>query len=166
MAETQAPSRILRGRSPWLRVGARLLVGAVWVVAGLMKLPDPAESVRAVRAYQLLPEVVVPPIGYTLPVLEIVVGVCLVAGLLTRVSAVLSALLFAAFIVGISAAWARGLEIDCGCFGGGGVEEGASEEYPAEIARDLGLLALSLWLAWRPRTPWSVDKVLFHEDPS
>ena len=47
-------------------------------------------------------------------------GVCLVLGLLTRAAAVLSALLFVAFIVGIASAWARGLQIECGCFGGGG----------------------------------------------
>ena len=34
---------------------ARMLVGGVWVVAGALKLPDPNENVRAVRAYDLLP---------------------------------------------------------------------------------------------------------------
>jgi len=81
---------------------ARLLVGGVWVVAGLLKLPDPAEGVRAVRAYQLLPESVVPTVGHGLPVLEIVVGACLLLGVLTRPAAVLSALMLAAFVVGIS----------------------------------------------------------------
>lgn len=140
---------------------ARLVTGGVWVVAGALKIPDPDSSVRAVRAYQLLPEAVVPTVGYVLPVLEIAVGLCLVLGLLVRVNGVLSAILFAAFIIGISAAWARGLEIDCGCFGGGGVREGASEKYPGEIARDVGLLALSLWLVVRPHTAWAVDNLIF-----
>ena len=30
---------------------------------------------------------------------------------------VVSSLFFIAFIIGISSAWARGLEINCGCFG-------------------------------------------------
>lgn len=56
----------------WLGVVARLVIGGVWIAAGAMKLPDPAESVRAVRAYQLLPETVVPTVGYALPVIELV----------------------------------------------------------------------------------------------
>jgi len=145
----------------WWGLPARLLVGGVWIAAGLIKLPDPAGSVRAVRAYDLLPESVVPLVGHTLPILEIVVGVCLVLGLLTRPASVESALLFVAFIVGIASAWARGLQIECGCFGGGGFDADATSKYPWEIARDVGLLALSVLLALRPRTPFAVDSLLF-----
>ena len=72
----------------------------------------------------------------------------------------MSALLFVAFIIGIGSAWARGLEIDCGCFGGGGELAGASDKYPGEIARDVGLLLASLWLVVRPRTRWSLDSLI------
>jgi uncharacterized membrane protein YphA (DoxX/SURF4 family) len=123
-----------------------------------LKLPDPAENVRAVRAYQLLPESVVPLVGHGLPVLEILVGVCLLTGLLTRLTASLSVVMLTAFVVGIASAWARGLQIDCGCFGGGaGPSVNASAAYPWDIARDLGLLLLSGGLVWRPRTPYAVD---------
>jgi len=145
----------------WWGLVARLLVGGVWIAAGLAKLPDPSGSVRAVRAYDLLPESVVPMVGHTLPILEIVVGACLVLGLLTRAMSLVSALMFLAFVVGISAAWVRGLQIDCGCFGGGGFDADATSKYPWEIARDVGLLALSALLVWRPRTPFSVDGLLF-----
>jgi uncharacterized membrane protein YphA (DoxX/SURF4 family) len=140
---------------------ARLVVGGVWVVAGASKLPDPAANVRAVRAYDLLPEAVVPVVGHALPVLEIIVGACLLLGLLTRGVAVVSALMLCAFVVGIASAWARGLSIECGCFGGGGgPAANARAAYPWEIARDVGLLLLSAWLVWRPRTPYAVDNVL------
>jgi uncharacterized membrane protein YphA (DoxX/SURF4 family) len=145
----------------WFGVLARLVTGGVWITAGSLKLPDPAASVRAVRAYQLLPEAVVPTVGHVLPVLEICVGVLLILGLLTRASAVLSSLMFLAFIFGISWAWAKGLSIECGCFGGGGRKIGASSEYKWDLARDTGLLLLSLWLVWRPRTPWALDNLLF-----
>ena len=147
----------------WFGTLARLVTGGVWLVAGLLKLPDPAASVRAVRAYELLPEAIVPAVGYLLPISEVVLGICLIAGFLTRLSGALSALLQLAFIIGIASAWARGLEIDCGCFGGGGVEEGASAQYPWDIARDTGLLLLSAWLVWRPRTRLAVDNVLFRD---
>jgi uncharacterized membrane protein YphA (DoxX/SURF4 family) len=140
---------------------ARMLVGGVWVVAGALKLPDPNENVRAVRAYDLLPESAVPVVGHALPILEILVGLCLLLGLLTRVAAVVSALLLVAFVVGIGSAWIRGLSIECGCFGGGaGPAANAAAKYPWEIARDVGLLALSAWLVRRPRTPWATDNRL------
>ena len=145
----------------WVGLVARLVTGGVWIVAGALKLPDPAASVRAVRAYDLLPEAIVPTVGHLLPVLEVVIGLCLVLGLLTRAAALLSAVLFLAFIIGIASAWARGLQIECGCFGGGGFSADATDQYPWEIARDVGLLALSLWLVWRPRTRFALDSLLF-----
>jgi uncharacterized membrane protein YphA (DoxX/SURF4 family) len=145
----------------WFGLAARLVTGAVWIVAGAIKLPDPAGSVRAVRAYDLLPEAVAPTFGHLLPVVEVVVGVALVLGLLTRGAAVISALLFLLFIGGIVSVWVRGISIDCGCFGGGGAREGASSSYPWEIARDLGLLALSAYLVRVPRTRIALDRLLY-----
>ncbi|MDO7869019.1 MauE/DoxX family redox-associated membrane protein [Nocardioides jiangxiensis] len=149
--------------SRWIGLAARLVVGAVWVVAGTLKLPDPAATVRAVRAYQLLPEAVVPTIGHLLPVAEVVLGLLLLVGLLTRGAAVASTLLMLAFVIGISAAWARGLQIECGCFGGGGaagLDADPTAAYPWDIARDLALAAASAWLVVRPRTPLALDSVL------
>jgi uncharacterized membrane protein YphA (DoxX/SURF4 family) len=147
----------------WIGFALRLLVGGVWIVAGALKLPDLDASVRAVRAYQLLPEAVVPAVGHALPILEVVVGILLVVGLLVRVSAAVSAVLFLAFVIGIASAWARGLQIDCGCFGGGGYDANATDKYPWEIARDLGLLFASLWLVWRPRSRWALDNRLVYD---
>jgi uncharacterized membrane protein YphA (DoxX/SURF4 family) len=145
----------------WLATVARLVTGGVWVVAGAIKLPDPFASVRAVRAYDLLPESVVPTVGHLLPVVEIVVGLALLLGLLTRGAAVVSAVLFAMFVVGIASVWARGIEIECGCFGGGGAKPGASSAYPWEIARDGGLFLLSGFVAWLGRSRLALDNVLF-----
>jgi uncharacterized membrane protein YphA (DoxX/SURF4 family) len=104
-------------------------------------------------------------VGHALPIAEILVGGCLLAGVLVRANAVLSALLLVAFVIGISSAWARGLSIDCGCFGGGGgPAENARAKYPWELARDFGLLLLSGWLVYRPRTRWAVDNELFPAD--
>jgi uncharacterized membrane protein YphA (DoxX/SURF4 family) len=152
----------LRRWWPWLGLLARLIVGGVWIVAGWLKLPDPAGSVRAVRAYQLLPETVVPTVGYALPVLEIAVGLLLIVGLGTRVAAAVSAVMQIAFIVGISAAWARGIQIECGCFGGGGsTATDATAKYPWDIARDVALAALSIAIACWPRTRLRLETLLF-----
>ncbi|MFC7493925.1 MULTISPECIES: DoxX family protein [unclassified Nocardioides] len=149
----------------WVGLLLRLVVGGVWIVAGALKLPDPAQSVAAVRAYQLLPGDLATPVGQLLPVIEVVIGVMLVLGLLTRGAAVLSAILFIAFIVGIVSVWARGINIDCGCFGGGGANPDAASQYPWEIARDVLLLAASAYLVWLPSTKLSLDALLFRRTP-
>lgn len=145
----------------WAGLVARLVVGGVWIWAGVIKLPDPESSVTAVRAYQLLPLGLADVVGRVLPMLEVVVGVCLLLGLLTRINAAVSALLQIVFIVGIISVWSRGIAISCGCFGDGGPDPDAFEKYPWEIARDSGLLLLSVFLVWLRHTPYAVDNVLF-----
>jgi uncharacterized membrane protein YphA (DoxX/SURF4 family) len=145
----------------WVGLVARLVVGVVDLVAGLSKFSDPAGNVRAVRAYDLLPESLVPTVGHALPTVEMVIGALLILGLFTRAMGVLSALFFIAFIIGISSAWARGLEINCGCFGNGGVPADPQRQYAIDIARDTGLLLCSLWLVVWPRTKLALDNLLF-----
>jgi uncharacterized membrane protein YphA (DoxX/SURF4 family) len=151
----------------WLGLVARLITGGVWLVAGGIKLLDPPASVRAVRAYEILPEAIVPTVGYLLPAVEVAIGLMLIAGLFTRAAAIASVVLFAMFIAGIVSVWVRGISIDCGCFGGGGASEDATSDYPWEIARDVGLLLLSALLVWRPSTPFALDSLLSArpEDP-
>ena len=145
----------------WLGLLARLVVGGVWIYAGLLKLPDPAASIESVRAYELLPASLVEPVGYLLPPLELVLGIALVVGVMTRGAALLSGVVLAAFIFGISYAWAAGLKIDCGCFGDGGANPDAAAQYPWEIARDAGLLVASGFLVWLRETPLALDSLLF-----
>jgi uncharacterized membrane protein YphA (DoxX/SURF4 family) len=147
---------------PWLGTVVRVGLGLVWIVAGGSKIADLAESVRAVRAYRLLPEGLVTVVGAGLPFLEVALGLLLVLGLGTRAVAVVSALLMVVFIIGIASAWARGLRIDCGCFGGGGqLAAGTAPTYGRELARDLVLLAVSSYLVRWPRARWSLDRLIF-----
>jgi uncharacterized membrane protein YphA (DoxX/SURF4 family) len=145
----------------WVGLLARLIVGAVELLAGLSKFSDPAGNVRAVRAYRILPESVVPTVGHALPTIEIVIGSLLILGLFTRAMGIVSSLFFLAFIIGISSAWARGLEINCGCFGNGGVPADPQRQYAIDIARDIGLLLCSVWLVIWPRTKFALDNLLF-----
>jgi uncharacterized membrane protein YphA (DoxX/SURF4 family) len=155
-----------RSLLPALAVLARLVTGGVWIWAGAAKLSDPYGAVLAVRAYQLLPSGLATTVGHLLPTLEIVVGAALVLGLLTRGAAVISGLLFVAFIIGISSAWARGLQIDCGCFGGGGFDPDAASKYPWEIARDAALLLASVFLVFVRDTGPGLDRLLFRRTPA
>ncbi|MFC9326883.1 MauE/DoxX family redox-associated membrane protein [Kitasatospora sp. NPDC057015] len=155
---TGAVRRVVDGPAgEWIGTVVRLGLAVVWGWAGLAKISDPAEAAQAVRAYEILPESLVKPVGYALPFLEVALAVLLVIGLGVRVVAAVSALLLLAFIAGIASAWARGISIDCGCFGGGGAVDSSKTEYLQEILRDTGFLLLAAWLVYRPRTRLSVD---------
>lgn len=137
---------------------ARFGLAAIWLISGYLKAVDPRTTVVAVRGYQIFPESLVVPIASVLPYLEIALGLLLVAGLATRLAALLSAVLLVAFIAGVISAAARGLSIDCGCFGGGGDVAAGQTAYVAEILRDLGFLVLAGYLIVRPDTPASIDR--------
>lgn len=136
---------------------ARLGLAAVWLISGGLKLADPGQTYLAVQAYEVLPQSLVGVVATAMPLVEIALGIFVLLGLATRLMGVLSALVLVAFIAAVAQSWARGLTIDCGCFGGGGEVAPGETAYPQEIARDVGFLLLAGWLAVRPRTSLSVD---------
>ncbi len=139
---------------------ARLGLAAVWLVSGGLKALDPDQTYVAVRAYDVLPAGAVGPVAAVLPWIEIALGTLLLLGIGTRVVAVLSAILLTVFIAGVTQAWARGLSIDCGCFGGGGAVAPGETAYLEELVRDTGFIALAVWLIVRPRTLFALDSRL------
>jgi uncharacterized membrane protein YphA (DoxX/SURF4 family) len=141
-------------------LAARLALAVIWTWAGLAKIADPDVATRAVRAYELFPESLVKPIAWGLPFVELGLAVLLLVGLACRPAAWVSAVLFVAFIAMIGSAWARGLSIDCGCFGGGGVTSGGvdSAKYVQEIVRDVVFLGLALFVALGPSSAISLDR--------
>jgi uncharacterized membrane protein YphA (DoxX/SURF4 family) len=144
--------------SVWVSTLARLILAGVLLVAGILKAIDPAGSVAAVRAYQLVPSPLATPIGWGLPFVEIGLGLLLLVGLHVRAAAICAAALLAILLAAVISVAARGLSIDCGCFGGGGPVAAGEARYAGEIIRDIGLLLLSAWLVWRPRTRFSLDR--------
>jgi uncharacterized membrane protein YphA (DoxX/SURF4 family) len=157
-----APSAVRRRRAlDVVGLLARLFLGGVLIWAGITKVGRPLTSQRAVQAYEIMPMDLAGYIGLALPFVEIILGVLLVVGLFTRPVAAVSTLLMVVFIIGISQAWARGLTIDCGCFGGGGQVAADETAYPQEIARDAGFALAGAWLWWRPASLMSLDRVLF-----
>ncbi|MCL3861503.1 MauE/DoxX family redox-associated membrane protein [Actinotalea sp. K2] len=145
---------------PWFSTVLRLGLAGVALAAGLLKIGDLPGSVRATRAYELLPEVLVAPVGMALPMIEIIIGLLLLLGLFTRLSALAFGALMVAFTIAIASAWARGLAIDCGCFGGGGPIDPSETVYLQEILRDLAFVAgAALLMAW-PRSRLSLDRPL------
>lgn len=152
-AVVRLPSRLLDVIGTLVRLG----LAAVWLISGAIKAADPNQTYAAVLAYKVLPVGLVSPVATILPFLEIAFGLLLLVGIGQRLMGVLSGLLLLVYIAGVAQSWARGLSIDCGCFGGGGQVAAGQTQYLQEILRDIGFVVLAAWLVVRPRSLFSVD---------
>ncbi|OFV79883.1 MAG: hypothetical protein A3B65_07215 [Acidobacteria bacterium RIFCSPHIGHO2_02_FULL_67_57] len=131
-----------------LRWICRFVLGGLFLYAGFTKVFPPEHRFlfeMTVSAYRLLPEWGVIVVARALPWLEMGLGLVLMFGWLQRYVAAFVALLLGFFIVVMSITYARGVEVNCGCFGFG---EAVS---PLTLARDSGLLLMAVYLAV---TPW------------
>lgn len=144
--------------APWLTLAGRLALGGVLLVAGYLKAGNAAKSKMAVRAYEVLPISIANLLGEILPWLEIGAGLLLILGVAVKWSSIFAAALMFTFVAAIAQAWARGLSIDCGCFGGGGQVAAAKTRYLEEILRDLGLAITALYLIRYPLGRFGMEK--------
>jgi len=150
---------------PFITLLCRLLLGGVLLVAGGLKAFKPSESAGAVAAYKILPTDIAHLIGYALPWLEVALGILLIIGLTMRLAAIAGTAVMIIFIAAIISVWARGILIDCGCFGGGGEIDPskaaeARQAYLIEILRDLGLALSGIYLYFFPYGRLSIEKPL------
>ncbi|WP_017622155.1 MauE/DoxX family redox-associated membrane protein [Nocardiopsis chromatogenes] len=148
----------LAAAQPWATLVCRVALAGILAFAAYTKLP-PALSIQSVEAYQLFPSGVAEFIGITLPMVEFALALLLLLGLATRYVAAATGLLMLVFIAGIASAWARGLTIDCGCFGTGGAVAPGETAYGLDIARDIGFAALAGIVMLWPRSPLSLDRL-------
>ena len=143
---------------PWLTLVARLGLGGVLLAAGGLKVGNLQKSAMSVRAYEMLPVDLANFLGYVLPWIEIGMGLLLIVGIAVSIVGLLGALTMLAFVVAIAQAWARGLSIDCGCFGGGGQIDPEDTKYLSTILRDIGFLLLGVYLYYFPKGKFGLDK--------
>jgi len=139
----------------WIGSVIRVALGAIWIWAAWVKLTAPRTFLQAVRVYDVTPEWLSKGIAYGLPVLELFLGVLLIAGIFTRVMAAVSSGIIAVFLLGLWQAAARDIRLDCGCFGGGGTTDQTT--YILDSLRDLSLIGLGVFLIVWPMTHWSLD---------
>ena len=148
----------MKKAQPWIGLLARLGLGGILLYAGYLKAFTPEKSMMAVRAYELLPIWLANIFGLVLPWLEIGAGILLIIGVGIRYAAVFGSALMIAFIIAIAQAWARGLSIDCGCFGDGGAIDPSETKYLETILRDIGFALLGFYLIRYPVTRFALEK--------
>jgi uncharacterized membrane protein YphA (DoxX/SURF4 family) len=128
-------------KSPVVSFLFRLLLGSIFVYAGVVKGMDPSGFAQAIYNYRILPGWMIHPMAILLPAVEVLVGLSLLLGVWVPGGSLLASSLLSAFAVALGLNLIRGLDIDCGCFGGGPGEGSGTRLY---LVRDLVLLGMGL----------------------
>ena len=124
-----------------------LIVGGIFIYAGVMKILDPVGFANDIDNYKILPWPLTVRLAFYLPCLEILCGLAVILGLLYRGGLLILTMLISIFIIASVIAKARGLDITCGCFG----HASKYVSFFGHLALDFVLLALlvALWFTNR-----------------
>lgn len=138
----------------FLLLTIRIFFGFIFIFAAVTKVTDPEGFAQAIYNYKLMPDFLINFLAIAFPWIELVTGILLVFGISVKEnSAILSGLLVV-FIIAIAISLARGLNIDCGCFGtASGTKVGIQK-----IFENIGLLMLGLILIKYDSKYFSISK--------
>jgi uncharacterized membrane protein YphA (DoxX/SURF4 family) len=106
--------------SPRAMLALRLAAGILLLASGLAKVGDGPWLAVQVHNFHLAPRWAEHAIAIVLPWIELAAGLALVIGVRARAGAVVALALMLVFTLAVAAAWARGLDFRCGCFGKAG----------------------------------------------
>jgi uncharacterized membrane protein YphA (DoxX/SURF4 family) len=133
----------------WTGRLVRLVVGAIFIYAGLAKVTAPVRFTIDIHNYHLLPWPMTVALAFYLPWLEIGCGLALLLGRLYQAAVSILVALTIIFIVASASARIRGIDITCGCFG----HLSNNLSFGWHLALDIVLLIVlvALWSSKRPR---------------
>ena len=102
--------------NPRVQLALRLLLGAFFVYASLDKIASPAGFARIVYQWQVAGPVPSNLVAATLPWVELLAGLLLIAGVWRREAALVIALLLVVFLGAAASVLAHGIDVqNCGC---------------------------------------------------
>jgi uncharacterized membrane protein YphA (DoxX/SURF4 family) len=134
----------------------RLALGGLLLAAGALKVGHPEALASAIAGLRLLPAWLVAPLAIALPLLEILLGAYLAAGLFTRIAGTIAAVQFAIYAAALASAVVRHIPASCGCFGPG---DAAVADWP-HVGFDLILALSSALVAYRAPGALALDRRL------
>lgn len=95
----------------------RILLGALFIFSAATKMADLNYFVKSLENYKLLPAESLNLFALIIPWIELLIGIFLIIGFFVKESALIGSIMMIVFIIAIGISLARGLNIDCGCFG-------------------------------------------------
>ena len=144
--------------TPIISFVIRILIGGIFLLAGLAKIADPVRFMFTLREFDLFPRVITPFLAVFLPWMELLLGLSLVLGLLYRTGALMLAFLNFLFMLAILSVISRGIVVDCGCFGlfADALKLPDMADYKAVI-RNVIFTSLCAYLFFAERTIFSLE---------
>ena len=94
----------------------RLFIGGLFIFTGISKIVDPALFAKEISFYRMLPDFTINLLAIILPWLEVIVGILFILGIRVKANILLLVGMLLMFNFAVAVAWARGLNINCGCF--------------------------------------------------
>jgi len=134
---------------------SRIVLGVVLIAASIDKILHPEAFAKIIGNYNVLPFGLENIVAIILPILELFVGCCLIFGVMLDGSAVITAGMMCVFIIALSQAMIRGIDINCGCFKVS-VENGGSNIGFRRIIEDIIFLGLALFIMNRGERKWEL----------
>ena len=132
----------MNGMGKYLPSAVRILLGVIFIYAALLKIADPVAFAGSVAAYRILPYFASYLTAAVLPFLELSCGLLLISGYRVRGGALIIGAMNLVFMIALTAAIVRGLDIDCGCF-----KQGGTKTTPwTALLRDAVFLAMTLFV--------------------
>jgi len=122
----------------------RLIVGIFFIYASLHKIVEPLEFAKDIQNYKLIPYAYTNLIALVLPWIEFLAGLFLVLNYMPKGAVILINGMLLVFIVALSSAIFRGLNIHCGCTSAGGSNPGSSTELWISIIRNIIFLGMMI----------------------
>jgi uncharacterized membrane protein YphA (DoxX/SURF4 family) len=120
---------------------ARVVLGAIFVYASFDKMANPDAFLKIIHNYRILPVQLENPLAIFLPWMELLTGLLLIVGKWEKASLLLYNLLMVIFVIALSLALIRGLDISCGCFS---VHSSSTSEVWLRIVLDIVTLFVSV----------------------
>ena len=142
--------------SPFLSLAFRIILGSLFLYAGIAKIVDPMGFSLSIYNYKLLPDGLINVAAILLPWLEVIVGGSLLLGIGAAGGALIATALFSIFAGALTINLIRGLDIACGCFSTAASGGSISGFY---LFRDLSLLLMSLQVLLFDQAFFSVTRL-------
>lgn len=127
----------------YLVIAVRVVLGALFMYASFDKMANPEAFANIIDNYHLLPFQLVNPLAIFLPWLEFITGLLLIIDKWVKGSLLIYSALLVIFIIALSQALIRGLDISCGCFS---VNPSSTSEVWLRIVADIVMLFFSVML--------------------
>jgi hypothetical protein len=126
-----------------LRLLCRVGLAGLFLWAALPKLAEPGRFMEDLANYRVLPDALLAPVAVGLPILELLCALTLLAGPYVAGSAALTSALLFGFAAAMAQARARGIDLECGCFGAESRAQVSWEQVLRNVVYALG----ALWVA-------------------